>query len=541
MADTTADTTHETAVAARRDWPGEYAALTTADAQGTITPEELERLSVAAFVLGHDAEVSAYRERAHEGYLAQGRVREAVRAAFWLGFHLQNRGEHARGAGWLGRVRRLVPAGDDELTALATQAEAAALMMSGDAASALPLFEEALAVAHRAGDRDAIVLGALGHGRCLEMTGHRVEAVAALDEAMVLVAGGNVVPEVAGMAYCSVIDLCMRLYDLRRAQEWTHALTGWCDDQAGLVPFRGVCLVHRAEILQLRGAWTEAAGVAEQACHRLEGFAQGALGSAYYRMAELERQRGRFAAAEQAYQKAAAAGAEVQPGLARLRAAQGNRDTAIAGLERALAEDPDSPARPILLAARVDLAIDAGDLDSARAAALELAGLAAGRDAPYLRGLAAYCEGAVRLACDDPRAAIPQLRRAWSLWQQVEAPYEAARSRVLVARACRALGDADAEQMELDGARQVFERLGAVTELAALDEPGGQGHPLSPRELEVLRLLATGATNRAVAEQLFLSERTVARHVSNIFGKLGVNSRAAATAYAYEHGLAGTA
>jgi ATP/maltotriose-dependent transcriptional regulator MalT len=534
-----ADTTHEAALGAGHDWPAEYAALTTTEAERPLTPEELERMSMAAFVLGHDPEVSAYRERAHEAYLAQGRIAEAVRAAFWLGFHLQNRGEHARAAGWMGRVRRLVPPGDEDLTALMTQTEAAALMLSGEFAPALPLFQDALAVAQRTGNRDAIVLGAMGSGRCLEMTGHPAEALAALDEAMVLVTGGNVIPEVAGMAYCAVIDLCMRRYDMRRAQEWTQALTGWCDEQAGLVPFRGVCLVHRAEILQLRGAWTEAAGAAEDACRRLAGFRQGALGAAYYRMAELERQRGRFAAAEQAYQQAAAAGAEVQPGLARLRAAQGNRDAAIAGLERALAEDPDAQARPAMLAARVELAIEAGDLDTARATAQELTGLAAGQDATYLRGLAAYAEGAVLLACDDPRSAIPALRRAWSSWQALEAPYEAARSRVLVAKACRALGDTDAEQMELDGARQVFERLGAVTDLAALDGPAEQGHPLSPRELEVLRLLATGATNRAVADQLFLSERTVARHVSNIFGKLGVNSRSAATAYAYEHRLAG--
>ncbi len=532
------DTTHEAAPVAGYDWPAEYAALTAAEAQRPLTPEELERLSTAAFVLGHDPEVSAYRERAHEAYLEQGRIAEAVRAAFWLGFHLQNRGEFARAAGWMGRVRRLIPPGDEDLAALITQTEAAALMLSGEFAPALPMFQEATAVAERTGNLDAIVLGAMGSGRCLEMTGHPAAAAAALDEAMVLVTGGNVIPEVAGMAYCAVIDLCMRQYDLRRAQEWTQSLTGWCNEQTGLVPFRGVCLVHRAEILQLRGAWTEAAGAAEDACRRLEGFRQGALGAAYYRMAELERQRGRFAAAEQAYQKAAAAGAEVQPGLARLRAAQGNREAAIAGLERALVEGPDAQAWPAMLAARVDLAIETGDLDTARTTAQDLAELAAGQDSTYLRGLAAYAEGAVLLAGDDPRSAIPPLRRAWSSWQALEAPYEAARSRVLVAKACRALGDTDAEHMELDGARQVFERLGAVTDLAALDGPAERGHPLSPRELEVLRMLATGATNRAVAEQLFLSERTVARHVSNIFGKLGVNSRSAATAYAYEHNLA---
>ena len=524
----------------RHDWPAEYGALTAADRREPLSPEDLDRLSVAAFVLGHDDEVSSYRERAHEEYLARGDVARAVRSAFWLGFHLQNRGEFARAAGWRARIGRLVPDGDSELAGMLLQADAAALMMAGDATAALPLFEQASEPAERAGDLEIAVLCRLGRGRCLEMSGRLTEALAMLDESMLLVTGGKLGPEVAGLAYCSVIDLCMRMYDVRRAQEWTHALTGWCDEQSGLVPYRGVCLVHRAEILHLRGAWSEAAGAAEDACRRLAETSESAVGYAWYRLAEVERQRGRYAAAERAYQQAAGHGAEVQPGLARLRVAQGNQSAAIAGLDRALVEDPRSPYRPALLAARVELAVDAEDLETARGAADELAGIARA-DSPYLQALAAYCDGAVRIAADDPRGAMPLLRRAWSLWQQLETPYEAARTRLLVARACRALGDTDAEQMEIDGARAVFEQLGAVADLAALDQAAldqaGRTGGLSPRELEVLRLLATGATNRAVADRLFLSERTVARHVSNIFGKLGVSSRAAATSYAYQHGL----
>jgi DNA-binding CsgD family transcriptional regulator len=220
-----------------------------------------------------------------------------------------------------------------------------------------------------------------------------------------------------------------------------------------------------------------------------------------------------------------------------LRAAQGRLDAAIAGLDRALAEDPLSPHRPTLLAARVELAIECGDRETARTAAAELNEFARA-ESPYLQALAAYSEGAVRIACGDPQGAIPSLRRAWMLWQRLEMPYEGARTRLLVGQACRALGDVDAEQMEIDSARAVFERLGAVVDLAALDQSDKNGG-LSTRELEVLRLLATGATNRAIADQLFLSERTVARHVSNIFAKLRVSSRAAATAWAYQHQLTG--
>ncbi|MEU4193985.1 LuxR C-terminal-related transcriptional regulator [Kribbella sp. NPDC026611] len=513
----------------QRDWPSEYAELTAADRRAPLPPSELDRLAVAAFVLGHDDEVAAYRERAYEAHLAAGDVVAAIRSGFWLGFHLQKRGELARAAGWQARIVRLVPDGDEQLRGLLTMADAAGRMYSGDAATALPLFEENL---QWATTPDTITLANLGRGSCLAMLGRGTEALAALDEAMVHVTSGRVGPEVTGMAYCSVIAMCLDRYDIRRAQEWTSALTGWCDDQAGLVPYRGACLVHRAQILQLRGAWSEAAGAAEDACRRLS---PGTVGSAWYRLGEVERQRGHYEAAERAYQTAAADGMDVQPGLARLRAAQGQVGAAIAGIERALAER--SPVnRPVLLAAQVELAIDSGDREMARRAATELNELASA-DSPYLRALAAYSEGAVRVACGDAQGAIPLLRRAWTLWQQLEMPYEGARTRLLVGQACRALGDVDAEQMELDGARAVFERLGAVADLAALDASDHSG--LSPRELEVLKLLATGATNRAVAERLFLSERTVARHVSNIFGKLGVSSRAAATAYAYEHHLTG--
>ena len=515
----------------QHDWPAEYAELTAADRRSPLPPEDLDRLAVAAFVLGHDDEVTVYRERAHEEHLARGELMPALRSAFWLGFHLQQHGEVARAAGWRARTERLVPDDNSELTGLLLQADAALLMYAGDGAAALPLFERSLPLAV---DPDTRVLGLLGHANCLRMVGRWTEALAAFDEAMVHVTSGRVGPEVTGMAYCAVIAVSLNMYDIRRAQEWTQALSGWCEEQSGLVPYRGACLVHRAQILQLRGAWTEAAGAAEDACRRLSA---GTVGSAWYRLAEVERQRGRYAAAERAYQTAAADGMDVQPGLARLRAMQGKYDAAIAGLERALAEDPFSPNHPMLLAAQAELAIEVGDRETARKAASEL-NEAARADSPYLRALAAYSEGAVRIACGDPQGAIPSLRRAWTLWQQLEMPYEGARTRLLVGQACRALGDVDAEQMELDSARVVFERLGAVADLAALDQ-ADRSSVLSPREVEVLRLLATGATNRAIADQLFLSERTIARHVSNIFGKLGVSSRAAATAWAYQHKLTG--
>jgi DNA-binding CsgD family transcriptional regulator len=524
------------------DWRTCYAELAAADRRSSLTPEDLEQWAVAAFLLGHDDEVAVLRERAHDEYLKQQRPTEAVRCGFWLGFHLQNRGELARAGGWLERIRRLVPSDegpDGRLTGMLLLPDAVARMSTGDPATALPLFDRAARIAGGCGDLDIFVLACLGRGRCLEMLGQPIESVAVLDEVMVHVTGGAVAPQVVGLAYCSMIDLCMRRFDLRRAQEWTQALTGWCDDQSGLVPYRGSCLVRRAEILQLRGAWAEAAAQAQQACERLRESGDPG-GAAHYRLAEIERMRGNFTAAEREYRSAAECGVEVQPGYALLRAAQGHPAAAAAGLERALAEDPASPARPRVQAARIEIALTAGDLATARTAADDLTGLAAEPAAPYLKALAAHCGGAVLLAEGDPGAAIPLLRRAWAWWQQVDAPYEAARTRLLVGAACRGLGDADAERMEIDAARVSLENLGAVVDLASIargSAAGGPAHRLSPRELEVLRLLATGATNRIIAHRLLLSEKTVARHVSNVFAKLGVTNRAAATAYAYQHHL----
>jgi ATP/maltotriose-dependent transcriptional regulator MalT len=521
------------------DWVADYAALSAADREHGLPPEELEQLAVAAFLLGHDDEVVTLRERAHQLYLDQGRIEEAVLCACWLGFHLQNRGEVAQAAGWDARIGRLVgddPDGRFEAWRLAPHAVGA--MWVGEAATALPMFERMAEVSSARGEIDLFVLSGIGRGTCLAMLDRPRESAAAVDEALLHVAARRTVPQVAGMAYCAAIGLCMERFDLRRAQEWTQALSAWIEEQAGLVPFRGWCMVHRAEIMQMRGDWPQAAEEAERACTWLSGAL---AGGAHYRIAELARLRGRLDLAEREYQQAAADGAEVQPGLARLRLAQGRPAAAAAGLERALAESESNISTPRgpLMAARIDVALGTGDVAGARAWLDRLTEYVGPDRAPYLRALSDHCQGVVLLAEGNARAALPRLRRAAALWQEVDAPYEGAHTRLAVARVCDALGDADAAQMDRESARATLAELGAAADLAALAAlDGAPNHPLSPRELEVLRLLATGATNRRIADQLVLSEKTVARHVSNIFGKLEVPSRAAATAYAYEHGLA---
>jgi DNA-binding CsgD family transcriptional regulator len=259
-------------------------------------------------------------------------------------------------------------------------------------------------------------------------------------------------------------------------------------------------------------------------------------------LAELYRLRGEFAEAADAYRRASQFGREPQPGLARLWLAQGRVDAAAAAIRRGMDEAHDRVARSKLLAAYVDVLVAAGDVGAARAGADELGQLAADLRAPLLAAVAAHADGCVLLGAGDAAAALQALRHAWTAWQELEVPYEAARVRVLIGLACRRLGDQDSAEMELDAARWVFRQLDAAPDLAAVEaliqKPAGRAATgLTQRELQVLRLVAAGRTNRSIGADLFLSERTVDRHVSNILAKLGVSSRTEATAYAYQHQL----
>ena len=417
-------------------------------------------------------------------------------------------------------------------------------MWGGDPQGAQPVFAESVTVGQRFNDIDLLTMSRLGQGMCLIMQAHGPAGIALLDELMVAVASGEVSPLYAGIAYCTVIAGCSDLFDLRRAREWTAALTRWCDSQPDLVPYRGNCLVHRCELMQLQGTWTAALEVAQQACRQLSGpIRWDTLGSAYYQLGELQRLRGEFAEAEQSYRKASEAGRQPEPGLALLRLAQGRIEVAAGVVRRAVAETQAPPARSRVLPAYVEIMIALRDVASAHTGADELGQIAELLDASYLRAVAASAAGAVLLAEGDARSALPKLRVAGSGWRGLDAPYETARVRVLIGLACRALGDRETSAMELDGARTVFEQLGAKPDIERLDAltrraygEGAHGG-LTTREVEVLRLVASGMTNRAIATQLGLSEKTVARHVHNSLTKIGVPSRAAATAYAYEHGL----
>jgi DNA-binding CsgD family transcriptional regulator len=528
----------------RRAWADAVAELSAADRQAPLEPEDLERLATAAYLVGRDEDSVEVWERAHHELLSRGDVLRAARCAGWVVFVLMNGGEFARAGGWLARARRLLDDGQRDCAERGHLLVPAAFQRAfeGDWPSAYAISGQAAEIGDRFGDIDLVTLARNIQGRALIAQGKTVEGMTMLDELMVAVMADAVSEIVAGAVYCSVIEACQEVFDLRRAQQWTAALTHWCDSQPDLVPFSGHCLVHRAEIMQLHGAWADALDAAQRACERLLRRGQSAVGAAFYQQGELHRLCGQFAQAEEAYNQASRWGREPQPGLARLRLIQGQIDAAEAAIRRVADGAHDRLVRSRLLPALVEITLAAGDVDAARAAADELSEMADDLDAPLLRAVAAHAHGAVLLLEGDARAALGALRQAWTAWQELEVPYEAARARVLIGLACRELGDEETAEMELDAARWVFGQLGAVPDLAraqALSRKAG-GKPaggLTARELQVLRLVATGKTNRSIAADLFLSEKTVARHVSNIFAKLGLSSRAAATAYAYEHEL----
>jgi DNA-binding CsgD family transcriptional regulator len=529
----------------RQAWGDAYARLLEADQSSPLPLDDLEALAQAAYLTGRDEACITHCTRAHQAWLDAGDVARAVRCAFWIGFAHMVRGEPARAGGWLVRIQRLLDDADLDCAERGYPLVPFGLnhLDEGNFAAAYETFSEAEQIGRRFDDRDLKLLGRLGRGQSLIFLGKSGAGLALLDDVMVSVVAGEISPVLVGLIYCAVIETCHDTLELRRAQEWTEALSRMCEAQPDLVPYRGQCLVHRAEIMQLHGAWAEAMIEARRAGELLSHPpGQMAVGSAYYQQAELHRLRGDFSNAEDAYREASQWGHTPHPGLALLRLAQGKLPAAEGAIRRATTEVSSPVPRARLLAAAVEIMLAVGDLQAARDAADELRAIAGTIDVPLLHATAAYAMGTVLLAKGDAAGAIDAARRAWTIWSELDVPYDAARARVLIGRACRELSDDDTATLELDAARRTFGRIGASPELARVEQLGWQPGPkpvggLSPRELEVLRLIAAGHSNRAIADALFLSEKTIARHASNIFVKLNVSSRAAATAYAFEHGL----
>ncbi len=532
---------------ARRAWGEAYASYTSAAADAALDLDDLESHATAAHLLGHDDESRDLLARGYRAALRTGASAHATRFAFWLGHRLLFDGRLSESSVWFTRARQLLAELDRECAEhgyLLVQ-NGVERLMAGDSEAASVTFAEAWAIGARCGDVTVLAAAGHGRGRALIRSGRIAAGMLVLDEVMVTVTSGEVSPMVVGDVYCGVPGACREVLDLRRAREWTGALGRWCESQPDLVPYRGTCQVYRAEMMQFAGAWADAFAEAQQACASpsLPAIAEGAA-EAFYRIGELHRLRGAYAEAEDAYRQANRLGRPPEPGLPLLWLARGQRDAAHSALRRALDGEADLARRAGLLDAAIQVLLARGDVAGAKAEADELREIAAALGAPLVRALCHQAEGAALLAEHEPAAALAPLRRAWMEWQRLEAPYEAARVRLLIGRAYRALGDRESAAMELDAARWVFEQLGALPDLARVDafatgsEAGEASSGLTPRELDVLRGIAAGQSNKEIGLALVISEHTVARHVQNMLAKLGYSSRTALAAYAVEHHLA---
>ncbi len=543
---TTVTTLEEGRKAFRKQaWADAYALLSSADTDLQVDPEDLKNLATAAYLTGKETDCAEIWARAHQGYLENGEVQQAVNCAFWLGLILLIDGDRAQGSGWIARASRLIKRvkGDCVEKGFLLIPKALQHLRNDNAESAFQLFSKAGKIGTRCSSQDLITLSRLGRGQSLIQKQKVPRGTTLLDEAMVAVIAGETSPIVTGIVYCAVIETCQKIYDLRRAQEWTEALSRWCESHPTLVPFRGQCLIRRAEIMQLHGDWENASQEIHRAGELLSREnGKPAAGEAFYQQAELQRLQGNFAKAEEIYRKASKLGRKPQPGLALLRMAQGETNAAETAIRRVEKEKKGAIERSKVLPAFIEIMLSVGDIESAETGAKELAEIATSFEAPFLQAIASRAEGDILLTDNKASAALDKLLDAWSTFKRMSAFYESAQTRVLIGLAYRQLGDDDTAEIELDAARWKFQQLGAAYDVSKVnslrqDASGKDTHGLTQRELEVLHHLTTGKTNKEIGSVLYISERTVDRHVSNILSKLNVPSRAAATAYAYKHNI----
>ncbi len=523
----------------RREWMAAYDGLS--DTAG-LAADDFTRLATAAYLCGRRNDCVAAMQRAYQAHVDAGEVAGAVRAASSLAMVLLDGGETAVASGWVARARRLLDDLDGDVVehGYLLVPEMFLHVFAGEFAAAVPVAAQVEDYGRRFHAPELLAQGGLVRGRMLLFSGQVPEGLALLDEAMVAVTAGEVSPIVAGHLYCAMIEGCQQVADLTRAAEWTTNLSHWCGSQPDLVAFTGQCAVHRGQIMRIHAAFGEALDEFERAVERyVAAGSDSAAGLVWAERGEVLRVRGDYDGADAAFTHAISHGHDPQPWLALLWLARGRTDAAAAAIRRVLSETTDPVHRVQHLAAATEVLVAAGAVDEASRAADELADTAERFGVPALLARAAHARGAVALAAGQPARAVPTLRRAAQLWSRLDAPYECARSRLLVGRALRDLGDEDSALAELTAACQVFDEVGArpdareASTLIAPSHPGG----LTSREVEVLRLVASGRSNPQIAADLVLSEKTVARHLSNIFTKLDVSSRTAAAGFAFEHHL----
>ncbi len=524
-----------------QSWSKNYEALK--GREKTLKPEELYQLGIAAYLTGRDEESIDLLARTHHQFLENGMVKQAVRCAFWIGLLLMFKRERARGSGWFSRAQRLVEEHryQGPETGLLLLPAGLGSLAAGNAEVACTNFKSAREAGCRYNDPDLVTLSLLGEGQAMIHLGNIARGIALLDESMVTAESADISPLAVGIAYCAVVETCHKIFDFRRAQEWTTVLSQWCEAQPDMVPFRGQCLIRRSQIMHIHGEWSEALHEMQRACEMLsKPPGEPAAGEGYYWLGEIFRLRGDFRQAEKLYVEANKWGRTPQPGLALLRLAQNESELAVKSIQNALTEAKTSPQRTTMLPAYIEIMLSHSRIADAQAAVKELDTIAKKYQAIFLHAMTAYCQGAVFLKQHDPDAAIRTLRKSLTLWNELSAPYEASTVRLLLGISYRDQGDEDTAMMELIAAAWMFKELGALPDLrkveALLDKRNQPPlHGLTLREHQVLHLISEGATNKSIAARLFISERTVERHLSNIFNKLQVNSRTEAAAFAFKH------
>jgi ATP/maltotriose-dependent transcriptional regulator MalT len=527
---------------ARRDWAAARRDFLAAKVQHALRSDDVHALAEAHWWLGFIQEAIAAYEEAYHRYLTEDRQERAAMSALDLAGTLFLRGDDAEGSGWMSRFHRILnelPDGVERAYANYFELETRAALMSLDeVAQQAHLIQE---VARRDGDPNLAALSLVLEGRAMIRSGRVDDGMALLDEAMLNATSEQMNPAFAGNIYCNMIAACHELGDLRRMRQWTKSLARWCNQVPPAVLFTGICRVHQAQLLTVSGAWGEAERAASRVCIDLAGIQVESVAEAHYALGEVRLRRGDLKGAESALEQADRLGRDPQPALALIRFAQGHRARARAMLDVALAAVAGQPlARARLLTALVEVTLEDGDLEAAKKAADELAETAATFGTDVLRAASLQATGAVLLSDAQWVEALSVLRESCRTWQDLDAPYEAARVRLLLARACNALSDTDSADRALNAAADVFDRLGAkldARKLATLRRTPRLPDGLTEREVQVLTLVAAGRTNRQIADALVISHKTVARHLSNIFVKCGLTTRAAATAYAFEHDL----
>ena len=526
----------------RREWVAAYRALSDLDDEA-LAAEDFEALATTAYLLGRRNDVIRALQRAHQISLAAGDRPAAVRSAYGLTIVLWQAGEVAVGNGWHSRAARIIEEIDDDVAerGYVYDAHLMSHVFKAEFAEALALAPRIADYGRRFGEPDLVALGVHAEGRLMLYTGSVAEGLERMDEALAGVMAGDVGPVTAGRVYCSTIEACQEVSDLGRAGEWTRALTRWCEAQPGMLAYTGQCATHRGQLLRLHGAFADALEELERAVERYAAFGgHPALGQAHYELGETHRLLGDLASAERCYETAAAHGHPGQPGRALLWLAQGRAEDAAGAVRRLLAERQGPVPRAQILPAAVQVLVAAGDVGEASPLAEEVLGLGVRFGCTALRAAGQHAVALATLSRGKGGEAVDSARRSVELWAQLSAPYEVARSRVVLGRALRLLGDEQSAMGELEAALSELTAVGADPDrrevaalLTTIERPAG----LTAREVEVLRLVATGMSNNEIAHELTLSEKTVARHLSNIFTKLDVASRTAAAAFAYEHHL----